>query len=302
MDSLKSLMDRKEYELVIKLTNDTQDITYLFYRITSFLALGKGEEALSVIENNRKILENDLPLLMKIHIEILCLLNNFDKAYEEVRYYESLPYQSQRAEEMLKELPKMIRLEEKNSLANKEMPNDKLKQRLMSDDVEVVLPAIDMVRDRDINMFLKELEHIMLHFEKQSIRSFALLLCVQKQLNKEIQFNHLGQVITVNPSKLEPPFIGDEFNSFLRYMDSEFRDPAVNEDAVHILSSYIIYMYPEKLNINYGILLESLRSISYEYLRINDDKDLKQHCEDKNVPLEEVTKLIQRIKEALENF
>ena len=302
MDSLKSLMDRKEYELVIKLTNDTQDITYLFYRITSFLALGKGEEALSVIENNRKILENDLPLLMKIHIEILCLLNNFDKAYEEVRYYESLPYQSQRAEEMLKELPKMIRLEEKNSLANKEMPNDKLKQRLMSDDVEVVLPAIDMVRDRDINMFLKELEHIMLHFEKQSIRSFALLLCVQKQLNKEIQFNHLGQVITVNPSKLEPPFIGDEFNSFLRYMDSEFRDPAVNEDAVHILSSYIIYMYREKLNINYGILLESLRSISYEYLRINDDKDLKQHCEDKNVPLEEVTKLIQRIKEALENF
>ena len=85
MDSLKSLMDKRQYDLVIKLTEDSQDMNYLFYRISALLATGKGEEALSVIKKNREILQGDLPLLMKIHIEILCLLNNFDEAYEEVK-------------------------------------------------------------------------------------------------------------------------------------------------------------------------------------------------------------------------
>lgn len=302
MDSLKSLMDRKDYELVIKLTKDSKDITHLFYRISSFLALGKGEEALAVIENNRSILEGDLPLLMKIHIEILCLLNNFDKAYEEVRYYENLPYQSQRAEELLRDLPKIIREEEKNSLMNKELPNEELKKRLMSSEPDIVLPAIDMVRNRDINIFINELEHIMMNFDKQSIRSFALLLCVQKQIDKELRFNHLGEIIVVNPSKLEPPFIGNEFNDFLRYMDSELKDPSVNEDAIHLLSSYIIYVYPEKLAINYGVLVEALRTIAYEYLQINDDSSLEARCQSKKISIEEVEQLIQRIKNAMDNF
>ena len=61
MDSLKSLMDRKDYELVIKLTENSQDINYLFYRISAFLALGRGEAALETIKNNRMILQGTTP-------------------------------------------------------------------------------------------------------------------------------------------------------------------------------------------------------------------------------------------------
>ncbi len=302
MDSLKSLMDRKDYELVIKLTNDTQDMNYLFYRISAFLALGKGEEALAVIKNNRQILEGDLSLLMKIHIEILCLLNNFDEAYEEAKYYENLPYVNQQCEEIIRELPNLIRTEEKKSLASRELSNEKLKERLKSQNQNVVLPALDMVRDRDINMFLNEIQNIMLKFPKQSIRSFALLLLVQKGVNREVEFNHIGKIIVVNPSKLEPPFIGQEINDFLRAMSSEFKNPALNEDAVQIHSSYIIYMYPEKLEINYGVLLEALRSISEEYLQIDNPEPLSQRCQNRNIDLKQVEELIQRIKDSLNDF
>ena len=72
MDSLKSLMDKRQYDLVIKLTENSEDMTYLFYRISALLATGRGEEALSVIKKNREILQGDLSLLMKVHIEILC--------------------------------------------------------------------------------------------------------------------------------------------------------------------------------------------------------------------------------------
>ena len=302
MDSLKSLMDKRQYDLVIKLTENSQDMNYLFYRISALLATGRGEEALSVIKKNRKILQGDLPLLMKIHIEILCLLNNFDEAYEEVKYYENLPYVSQQVEEIIRDLPKLVREEEKKSLSNRELSNDALKERLKSNDETVVLPALDMVRGRDINMFLPDIQRIMLSFPKQSIRSFALLLLVQKKIDQELSFNHIGKAIKISPSKLEPPFIGDEFNEFVRSMQNEIKDPAVSDDAIQILSSYIIYMYPEKLEIKYPLLIEALRTISEDYLQIENKMPLSIRCESKGINEKEVLELIQRIKEAINNF
>ena len=302
MDSLKSLMDKRQYDLVIKLTEDSQDMNYLFYRISALLATGRGEEALSVIKKNREILQGDLTLLMKVHIEILCLLNNFDEAYEEVKYYENLPYVSQEVEEIIRELPKLVREEEKKSLSSRELSNDALKERLKSNDETVVLPALDMVRGRDINMFLPDIQRIMLSFPKQSIRSFALLLLVQKKIDKELSFNHIGKAIKINPSQLEPPFIGNEFNDFVRALQNELKDPVVSEDAVQILSSYIIYMYPEKLDIKYDLLIEALRNISEEYLQIENKTPLSARCALKGIDEKEVLDLIQRIKEAINSF
>lgn len=302
MDSLKSLMDRRDYDLVIKLTNDSKDMNHLFYRISAFLALGRGEDALKVIKENRHLLEGDLPLLMKIHIEILCLLNNFDEAYEEIKYYENLPYVSQQVEEILRDLPKLVREEEKKSLASRELNNDALKERLKSQDENAVLPALDMVRDRDVNMFLNEIQGIMLKFKKQSIRSFALLLLVQKHIDKELSFNHMGQNIKINPAKLEPPFVGTEFNDFVKALQLDIKNPSAEQDAIQILSSYIIYTYPEKLEIQYPLLIEALKEISFEYLQIDTEDSLEKRCEDKNLDVGKVKELIQRIKTCVEDF
>ena len=302
MDSLKSLMDRKDYELVIKLTENSQDINYLFYRISAFLALGKGERALSTIKHNRKILEGDLSLLIKIHIEILCLLNNFDEAFEELRYYENLPYVSQQVEEVLREMPKFIREEEKKSVASRELSNEELAKRLASNDQDVVLPALDLLRDRDVNMFMPAVEKILVKFPKQSIRSFALLLLVQKKIDRDVAFNHMGETIAINPSRLEPPFIGSEFNDFLRELQKELRDPAANENAIQILSSYIIYTYPIKLEVSYAVLIEALRAIAFEYLQNSGEIALSERCSQKRIDEKEVRELIHRIKECVEDF
>ena len=125
---------------------------------------------------------------------------------------------------------------------------------------------------------------------------------MQKKADRDFKFNHVGQMIIVNPSKLEPPFVGDEFNNFVRVLQSEIKDPAVNNDAVQILSSYILYMYPEQLNLNYAVLIEALRSISEDYLQVTDKIPLEQRCLEKGINIEETEKLIQRIKEAVNNF
>ena len=106
MDSLKTLMDKKQYDLVIKLTENSNDSIALFYRLSALLVVGKSEDALNLIKTKRLILQNKLALLIKFHIEILCLLGRFDEAYSELKYYEDLPYESQEVEEILREMPK----------------------------------------------------------------------------------------------------------------------------------------------------------------------------------------------------
>ena len=83
MDSLKTLMDKKQYDLVLKLTENSQDSLALFYRLSAMLATGKSEAALSLIKEKRQILLTKPSILMKIHIEILCMMAKFDEAYEE---------------------------------------------------------------------------------------------------------------------------------------------------------------------------------------------------------------------------
>ena len=82
MDSLKTLIDKKEYQLVLKLTENSQDALALFYRLSALVATGQVNNALALIEQKKQILISKPMILMKFHIEILCLLGKFDEAYE----------------------------------------------------------------------------------------------------------------------------------------------------------------------------------------------------------------------------
>lgn len=301
MDSLKSLMDKKQYDLVLKLTNNSTDPTHLFYRISAFLALGKGEESLNTIINNRKILESDLSILIKVHIEILCLLNRFDEAYVELKYYENLPYVSQQIEEILREMPNYIRQEERKSFSSKEMDDEHVKKLIRSKEMNDVIIALDVIRERGIEHFLEDLKYLMINHEHQSIRSFSLLVLVQKKLNQLVDFKHIDKIIQVNPSLVNPPFVGDKFNGLVRKLSIDFNNPSLSENATQILSTYLMFIYPDELSRDDEVIIEALYQISSKYLQ-SKSEDLLTRCEKKNLDVEEVQHLIDDINFALENF
>ncbi len=302
MDSLKSLMDRKEYDLVLRLTKNADNPNDLFYRISAFLGSGKYQEALDCIKENRPILQKDLLMLMHVHIEILCILGRFDEAFSELEYYKNLPYESQQVEELLKELPNYIRAEEKKKYSFVNLDEDELIKKLKSEDQSDVLMAIDSIRNRDINPYLSSLEKVMMEFPKQSIRSFALLLLVQKQTNHILRFNHMGNIINVNPSQLTPPFVGEEFNDFVREISSQLKDPSLSETAIQILSSYIIYIYPDVLPADKELLLAALEYISHQYLQSKKAPDIDEICLKKGLDKDQLEQLIGQIEKAMDNF
>lgn len=302
MDSLKTLMDKREYELVIKLTETADEPTPLFYRISALLATAKGEKALECIKKNRSILEEDMSMLMRVHIEILCLLQKFDEAYEEMKYYESRPYISQEVEELLQSLPKLIREEEKKYNHVFNLDEDELMKTFDSSDQNEVLMALDAVRERDINVYLNKIQKVMVDFPKQSIRSFALLLLVQKGINKTFKFNHMGEIIELNPSLLEPPFVDEKFTQLVRKMDADFKNPVLSQNAVQILSTHVLYIYPDKVSLDVDTMIEALYQISNKYLQSKDALSIEERILGTDIKLGEVEKLIDEINKSLEDF
>ena len=304
-------MDKKQYDLVIKLTENSNDSIALFYRLSALLAVGKSEDALNLIKTKRLILQNKLSLLIKFHIEILCLLGLFDEAYQELKYYEDLPYESQEVEEILRAMPTYIRDQEKASFGNRRIDEDEIRQRLMCKNDEEVLAALDEIKSLPINNYLLNINNYLLNILKlmnshprQVIRSFALLLLVNAKYDKEVQFLHFDKLVVVNPAKLPDPFSVPGFKdleSLSFALQNEYRDPSVAQNALHVISSYLLYIYPSGLELDKEEVIVVFGYLAKRLLQIETD-DLADVCEQKGLDYDKISGQIREIEEDLNNF
>lgn len=304
MDSLKTLMDKKSYDLVIKLTENSNDALSLFYRLSALLAVGQSEEALNLIYTKRIILQSRLAILIKIHIEILCLLRRFDEAYNELKYYEELPYESQEVEELLKAMPDYIKKEEMHRGGRQMMDEEEIQQKLLSKNDEEVLSALDEIKNLRIEPYLLLVLKIMRSYPRQVVRSFALLLLVNQKYDKEVDFLQEGKMIKVVPSSLEEPFTipgFDNLQAFSFALQSLYHDPSIANNAMNIVSSYIIYIYPNKITYSPDESLIIFGYLAKRLLQIEDD-DLEDICISKKIDYAKVIREIDKIDQVLKNF
>ena len=304
MDSLKTLMDKKQYDLVIKLTENSNDSIALFYRLSAFMAVGQSEEALNLIRTKRLILQKNLSLLIKFHIEILCLLGRFDEAYDELKYYQDLPYENQEVEEILRSMPTYIREQEKASFGKKPIDEDEIRKRLMSNKDEDVLAALDEIKNLPINNYLINILKLIRSHPRQVIRSFALLLLVNAKYDKEVDFLYFDKMKKVIPMMLPEPFNVpgfDSLESVMFAMQNTYRDPSVSQNALHVLSSYLLYIYPEQINLNKDEIIIIFGYVSKHLLQIPTD-DLNDVCEQKGLDFDKINAQIKEIEEDLNNF
>lgn len=295
-------MDKKEYELVIKITNGSKKIDDLFYRISAFLALNKAENALKTIEDNRTILENRLPFLMKVNIEILCLLGRFEEAYEKMDYYKNLPYFSMEAEELLAELPKKIRQEELNSFKNNKMSDSEIRKILLSSkDDSLILTALNEIKENEINSFLSILENLMVNYEKKSIRTFVLLMLIKSGINLKMKFLSLDGVIEINPSKLKQPFADDKMIKCFSLLSKNIKDPVILEHSIQLVSTYCLYRFPSNILLSSEEICVGAILSAYDLLSISNDNK-KSFLECFSVSKEKTIKAKNEILLANNNF
>lgn len=302
MDNLKTLLDQKKYDLVIKLTESSTVSNDLFYRISAFIYLGKYEEALFVIQDHQKELEKNLVPLINAHINLLCALNRFDQAYSALDYYNNLPYQSQIVEEILRKMPELISSLERKQTGAKQYDDEQVEKMLSSSKVEDVYLGLDIVKGRDIFTFLPILEMILLKHPKETVKSYTLMLLVKKEVDRELKINKKGEIISINPKKLTPPFTGEVFDKSVKGFDSEYKDLSISQTATQLFSQYCIYIYPREFKYSPEEYIVALNVISSEYMNSSDFIDYVELANSKGLEVESIESLIKEIREILDDF
>lgn len=301
MDNLKSLLDSKQYDLVLKLTETSTSSNDLFYRISAFIFLGKYEDALYVIQDHQEILESNLPALINAHINLLCVLGRFEQAYTVLDYYNNLPYQSQVVEEILRKMPKVIEAEEKKQTTYKFYSDEEIEQMLRSDKFEDVLLALDTIKNRDILSFLPILKELLVSGSKEVIKSYILMMLVKKEVDRDLVIVKKGKEIKVNPKHLIPPFIGEIFDGVVKGFDKEFKDSTLSQIATQLFSQYTIYIYPEEYPYSVKEYLAAFYLLAKDYAS-SMNSDLSSLSFINELDLEKINKIKEEIDKMLEEF
>ncbi len=301
MDNLKSLLDSKQYDLVLKLTETSTSSNDLFYRISAFIFLGKYEDALYVIQDHQEILESNLPALINAHINLLCVLGRFEQAYTVLDYYNNLPYQSQVVEEILRKMPKVIEAEEKKQTTYKFYSDEEIEQMLRSDKFEDVLLALDTIKNRDILSFLPILKELLVSDSKEVIKSYILMMLVKKEVDRDLVIIKKGKEIKVNPKHLIPPFIGEIFDGVLKGFDKEFKDSTLSQIATQLFSQYTIYIYPEEYPYSVKEYLAAFYLLAKDYAS-SMNSDLSSLSFINELDLEKINQIKEEIDKMLEEF
>lgn len=274
MDNLDSLFNKKEYDLIIKLTELSNDPKDLFLRISSLVALGKNDEALDNIEKYQNIIEAKYPLqLMKLHFELLLSKKLFDEAKLALNHYENLPYISQEAEEFMKDMKERI-VDESHPKNKKTFELDEIYEILEnSTNQSEISQVIFSLKNSNLNIYIDSLKIFLTREDVHpNFRTYALILLVDNKYDENIKFLSLNGVVEVNPAKLFPPFMSNDFNEVCRLITLKAeQNVTLTQTALHLFNCFIIDTYPIDIYKD-GIeeLAKAFIYIAKSYLNISD--------------------------------
>lgn len=292
MDNLETLFNKKQYDLIVKLTEESSDPKERFLRLSSLVILGKDNEALDEIEAHQSLFDKAYPFkTMRFHFELLFKNNMYDEAKIALKHYQDLPYISQEVEEYLRELPELI--ENRNKTSQKVIPLDEICDRFESEkDSDLLLEALSYLKVYNIKNMIDSLKVFLIRKEvRQDLRAFALFALMEQDYPDEISFLSLEGVVKVVPAKLKTPFENKDFLELCKKIEQlSSRNVTLNETATQLCASYVIDTFPSNIYAD-GIdnLAEAVVSLAKDYIR-EESSDLKP----------EILLLKKKIKEVLE--
>lgn len=299
MDNYKTLLEKKEYDLLLSLTEGDLSPAGLSYRASAYLAKGDAKQALNILNAHRDELFKVAPLkTMRSIFELRFILKEFEEAYDDLEYFENLPYVSQEVEEYLHALPKMIRTEERNSRLSEKFSEEEIIEKLSekSDDYEII-STLNIIGPLKVKDYVPSLIALVTGQKSSLVRTYALMYLIAARYDKEITFIKNGKTFKLIPAEAEPPFTGSVFEEFRTKLDEALNDPSVSNVAKKLLNDYIFELFPEPLPLEKeaDLYLLAFSALAHEYL--SSDYDLEKECAEKKVSIEEVKALIEKVKE-----
>lgn len=275
MDNLESLFNKKQYELIVKLTESSTVPSELLLRLSSLVLLNQDEKALDEIEKHQDIFDKNYPYkVMKLHFELLLNNHYFEEAKLMHKHYENLPYISQEVEEFLRDIPQRIEEEEhhksQSMLSEEEIEHTLTKEK----EAAKIAKVIFSLKNYNLNIYLEPLLTFLTREDVHpNFRTYALALLVDNHYDKEVNYLSTNGMLIVNPSKVEPPFMSKRFDELTKLIyQKSIQNITIKDTALHLLNCYILDMYPLDIyDTDLELLSDAFILLAKEYINEKDD-------------------------------
>ncbi len=306
MDSFKTLLEKKQYDLVLVLTEKSSTAEELYYRLSALVALSKTNEALDLLLLNRDILFSYKPInTMKTTLELRFILAEFDEAEDDYKDFSNRPYVSQEVEEYLRLIPIIIEKERKDAALAKDFSLEKI-DKIIHDpksDSYSLLALISYLEKSPLevaNSFLVEIVQSDFH---PRLRSYAFFVLIAKKYDKEVTLKKNGKSYNLIPKDTMPPFYGEEVKALKKEIDSAVKNPSLSEVANRIADDYLLDIYPESFYQNEDdiyLYAAALLTLGQNYL--SSEEDLSFYLKRKGLNVDDVMRKKDEIAEFLNSI
>ena len=243
----KKLSDNGDYSEIVSHKSEAVTAPEVFFVISAYLALNQGQTAMQLLLEKRAILwEANPSLLLKANFETRFALRQFDEAYEDLRYFQNLPYVSQAVEEQLRDLPHRIRVEEIASGGPKPIDEDEMHALLLDErDPATLLAYLNSLKKVDLEPFFGDL-HSLLQAEDvhDDVKSYALMLLSAHHDDTTVSFEKGGKRFTLIPQEVRMPYSDPKYSE-VRFLIQQGNEPSVIEVAGELLDQFVLVRYPE---------------------------------------------------------
>ncbi len=301
MDSLTTLLNKKQYDLVLELSKGNDEPEALFCRISAFLNLGKAKEAMDLVEKKREILWKASPVkCLKANFELRFILGEYDEAYKDADYFLSLPYVSQEVEEYLRTLNESIRFSERQASLKTNYSDEEIEDILLKDGDEYEkISILSSFNDAKTIYHSKTIVKMLKVSNSNIVKTYGLMLLVKAKYPKEVAFNKNGIEYSIFPINECLPYERDEAKYILSMLQKEIKDPSLCNIAKNILNNFMFEEYPnnpfKEKDLNLYFL--GLVNLSSSYLQ--SKFPLKEYLERYDLKEEDVQKISDLISETL---
>ncbi len=251
VNKIEELFEQKNFDLMIKLIGDSHDPKERFLVLSALVQQGKRKEALDEIDRYQPVLETSYPFqLMKMHFELLLSEKLFDEARIKLRHYENLPYISQEVEEFLREMKTRIEDEAHQKKGSNLIPLDEVFETLETGTTpSEIAQTIFQLKNYNINLLIDSIRVFLKRRDVHpNFRTYVLICLVDQKYDSEISIVVQDKMVVVNPAKITPPFMHEDFNEVCRQITLfSDGDTSISETALHLFNCYILDTYPQDI-------------------------------------------------------
>lgn len=274
MDNLQTLFDKKQYELIVELTDSSDDPKERLMRLSSLVMLNRVNEALDEIENHQDMYDKNYPKkVMHLHFELLFQSKLYDDARLALKHYKDLPYISQEVEEYLNGMDMVIN--EKEHEKDRHLPLDVINERFEKEtDKELLYEAISYIRMYNLNAIIDSLKVLLKREDiDQDVRAVVLFALMEQNYPEVIEYRSRRGIERIVPKEMKTPFEDGRFNDTVtRIAEYSDRNTTIKDTALTLLMTYICRTFPEDI---YGDgidnIAEAIVSIAKEYVCEKDE-------------------------------